>query len=102
MVKTIYSAEQFRDEFIRYGRGSQFSPAGFRGLWEHLEEVAGDEFNLDVIGVCVDFTEYGDAFEAVDDYTTEQFDDESDALEWLRDRTQVIELDNGGVIIANY
>jgi hypothetical protein len=106
MVKTIYSAEQFRDEFIGYGRGNQFSPAGFRGLWEYLEEAGGDEFNLDVIGLCVDFTEYENLAEAVEQYyDAEDYSDEEgmeQCMDDLRDSTLVIELDNGGVILANH
>ena len=101
MVKVL-SYYEFVNEFHSMDRGNQFTNAGLLGLYEMLEEyedATGEPFVVDVIGLCCDYSEYGDALEAVDDYTTEQFEDESEALEWLQEKTQVIELDNGGVII---
>jgi len=104
MVKVL-SYYEFVNEFHSMGRGNQFTNAGLLGLYEMLEQFedeTGEPFVLDVIALCVDYTEYGDAIECVNECTTEQFEDESDALEWLRDRTYTIELDNGGVIIQNF
>jgi hypothetical protein len=104
MVKVL-SYYEFVNEFHSMGRGNQFTNAGLLGLYEMLEQFedeTGEPWVLDVIALCCDYSEYGDALEAADDYTTEQFEDESEALEWLQEKTQVIELDNGGVIIQTF
>ena len=108
----------FADAFRRMGREDQFSREALEALFNYLEDYeqdTGEDIELDVIGLCSDFTEYGTAVEAAADYgfTTElEADDynspedfeeakESEAREWLEDRTIVIDFDNG-LIIRNF
>jgi hypothetical protein len=102
MVKVL-SYYDFVNEFEQMGRGNQFTNSGLLGLYEMLEEYQDqttEPLVLDVIALCCEYTEYGDAIECANDYANNEFDDEDEALEWLRDNTQVIELNNGGVIVA--
>ena len=108
----------FADAFRRMGREDQFSREALEALFEYIEnyeEDTGIRVELDVIGLCCEFTEYTTAVEAASDYgfTTElEADDynspedfeeakESEAREWLEDRTIVIDFDNG-LIIRNF
>ena len=108
----------FADAFRRMGRENQFSREALEALFEYIEnyeEDTGIRVELDVLGLCCEFTEYTTAVEAASDYgfTTElEADDynspedfeeakESEAREWLEDRTTVISFD-GGLIIKNF
>ena len=108
----------FADAFRRMGREDQFSREALEALFEYIEnyeEDTGIRVELDVIGLCCEFTEYSTAVEAASDYgfTTElEADDyedaesyedakEEEALEWLQDRTEVVIFDSG-LIIQNF
>jgi histidyl-tRNA synthetase len=53
---TIDTASQFRNEFHRAGRATQFSYDGLGLLFEYLEEVSPD-LDLDVIALCCEYRE---------------------------------------------
>lgn len=56
------------------------------------------EIEFDRVAIRCDWSEYKSAIEAAEDIYSEEFGEEDEALEWLRERTQVIEFD-GGVIV---
>ncbi len=105
----------FRESFRTIRRQNQFSWQGLEALFDYLKELEddiGDELELDVIALCCDFSEHDSACEAAREYGwsgTDRDEDESDedyseraeneALGWLRDRTSVIEVSSGSVII---
>ena len=108
----------FADAFRRMGRENQFSREALEALFEYLEnyeEDTGIRVELDVIGLCCEFTEYESAITAAEDYgftseleaddyeDAESYEDakEDEALEWLQDRTIVISFDSG-LIISNF
>lgn len=102
-MKTTVSLYQFREQFRIQGRESQFSRDALSALFDYIEELesdTGEEIELDVIALCCDYAEHADAVEAAKEYGWEG-DDEDEALEWLRDRTTVIEF-SGGIIIGNF
>ena len=82
---------------------------------EEYEQDTGEDLELDVIGLCCDFTEYETAVKAASDYgftseleaedynSPEDFEEakEYEAREWLEDRTIVIDFDSG-LIIQNF
>ena len=119
MKKTVY-ADDFVRAFDDYNRGDNFSKAGRYALFnwfDQMESEGEQEFELDVIAICCDFSEYESAFEAGIQYGTFQdiledkekasdeplSDDEKEALalEYLEENTVVIPFD-GGVIIQNF
>ncbi len=57
---TTVSFDDFANAFERKGRGDQFSPAGLRALFDHLEQEE-DAMNLsielDVIALCCEYAE---------------------------------------------
>ena len=75
------------------GRHNQFTYDGLNALYTYLEEV-NDNFELDVIALCCEFTEYQDIEECFKDYDCE-------SLTQLQERTATILFDNH-IIIQNF
>ena len=98
MKKTINECA-FISAFADMGRQNNFSVAARRALFAHIEDLErdnGEEYELDVIAMCCDFSEHKTALEAATEYGFEADPEdpemaEESALEWLRDRTTVLE-----------
>ena len=111
MVKTITESE-FVEAFDDYDRSENFSIEARRGLFEYMEDMEesmGEPMELDVISVCCEWGEYESAVEACQDYVSEfddsdpnDPDDELKAHEFLCERTSVIRLASGGVVIEAF
>ena len=101
IVTPIRSREELQEEFEAFGRGDQFSREGFAALFEYLTDLAieqDDRYELDVIGECCSWTEYGSMQEAIDAYGYDVT-----CLDDLRDLTlAVIVLPSGGVLMYNF
>lgn len=70
IIKTV-SAYDFERAFVDYGRKDQFTYDGKLALYEYLTELSddmGEPIELDVIGLCVDFTEYANLEEYSEQY----------------------------------
>ena len=105
-----------QNEFVRRFlaiRPEQFSREALVALFDFLDEQErdlGEEQELDVIAICCDWTEYPSALEAAEAYgfepkaTEDERADkaEEDALWFLRDKTTVLELESGAVVVLNY
>jgi hypothetical protein len=105
-MKQTITEYQFVDAFRLCGRETQFSVPARRALFDYLESFehdSGTELELDPIGICCEFAEYPCALEAAKVYGLELRgdDEESRALEWLREKTQVVEFE-GGIVIQNF
>jgi len=111
-MKITVTESMFCDQFDKL-RPNNFSNAGLKALFAHFEEMEsdqGEEFELDVIAICCDFTEYDSALEAAEanGFEPKQSDDERadtserDALEFLQDNTTVLDLSVNGVVVQNY
>jgi hypothetical protein len=99
-MKQTVTSYQFVDSFRAAGRESQFTRPALFALFDYLEsyeEDCGVELELDPIGICCEWAEHDSAIDAANEYG-QTFDDESEALEWLREQTQVVEFE-GGVVI---
>ena len=117
-MKVTVSRKDFRLAFERARRADQFSCAALDALFDYLEEMeegSGEEMELDVIAICCDFTEYDSATEAAMAYNWTAFERDEDededehaersdaeALDWLRDRTSVIDVPGGAVVIQDF
>lgn len=125
-MSIVTTLPAFRQAFRDYNRTDNFSHEGLEALHEYLEQLSDDigaPIELDVIGICCDFAEYDSAEECALEYGWErperdtdvdddgepvQSDDEyfaecnDDAREWLRYRTTVLELSDGGVVIQQF
>ena len=105
-MKQTVTEYQFVDSFRACGRESQFSVAARRALFDHfeiIEQYQDEEIELDPIGICCEFAEYPCALDAAKVYGLELRgdDEESRALEWLHEKTQVVEFE-GGIVIQNF
>ena len=121
-MKRNVTQYDFTEAFRGMGRGDSFSYEGRKALYDYLiqyEEDCGEEIELDVIGLCCDYSEYGTALEAAKEYgfklegpnpyastirppkEDEEDEQEEVALDWLEERTSVIAFD-GGVIIQGF
>lgn len=105
-MKTIVSEYQFIESFRLCGRETQFSIPARCALFAHfenIEEYQDEEITLDPIGICCEFAEYPSALEAAKDFGFKDGIDskEESALEWLQNRTQVVEF-NGGLVIQQF
>jgi hypothetical protein len=107
MITMNVDRYDFREAFRAFGRADQFSPAALDALFEYLDELSddtGEPYSLDVIALCCEWAEYSSAREAAADYGLDHDagddDDEIErvSLEWLRDRTTVLETSEGVVI----
>ena len=102
-MKQTVTSYQFVDSFRATGRESRFSRAALFALFDYLEsyeEDCGVELELDPVGICCEWAEHDSAILAAKEYG-QTFDDESEALEWLREKTQVVEFE-GGIVIQQF
>lgn len=108
-MKQEVTFSSFTDSFSDSYKDN-FSYNGKRALYDYLielEESTGEEIELDTVAICCDYSEYSTALMCAIDYGFEPDkeqtaeEQESEALRWLNDRTQVIEF-QGGIIISQF
>jgi hypothetical protein len=88
-MKQTINRTAFHDAFINMGRKEQFSYEARNALFDYLEEYedsTGEEIELDVIGLCCDYTE-AKVSEVLADYSLSSLED-------IQDRTTVIVVDD--------
>ena len=106
LVTTIDNSYQLEQLFRECGRENHFSYEGFNALYDYLDEYSdevGEDFKVDVIAICCDFTEYESWEDLYNNYSysynneSETFEELEknngldDFKEWVQDRTIVIE-----------
>ena len=113
-MKQSVNLYKFARAFVNANRAEQFSYEGKKALFGYLEDIeigAAEEFELDVIALCCEYTEYENIAEYVRDYTPDvekaDFDNNEDYAEavkdYIRDNTTLIEIeDEEGFIIQQY
>ena len=97
MIIQHITEDQFINEFESI-RPNNFSREGLCALYEWLEDMSEDDskpYELDVIAICCEFTEYASLDAIQDNYGDIMLDD-------VNDNTLVIELANGGYILQDY
>ena len=97
ITQSEISINDFQRAFIDFNRGSQFSNEALDGLYEYLEELEGDigeEYELDVIALCCEYSEYNSKGEYYDQYS------HSDRVDC--DEHIVAELYSGGIIVRDW
>lgn len=119
MIKQNIGFSEFCDAFWDAHKDN-FTYQGKRALFDYLENLSketGEDIELDNVALCVEYTEYENAYEAMqayqpddmpvegedgDDLTEVQAKNEEAAHKWLEDRTTVIDVEGGAVIIADF
>ena len=97
ITQTDISINDFQRAFIDYGRANQFSNEGLDGLYEYLEEAfndMGEEYELDVIALCCEYSEY----DSVDWYYANYSHSDKEEC----DENIVSNLYSGGVIVRDW
>jgi len=84
-------------QFKAYDR-DYYSLDGYQAMIDMFEDM-GTNWELDVIALCCDFNE-SDIEELRQEYdlNEEEYPEDSDVLDWLNNKTYIIELDNGAVL----
>ena len=107
MIKTI-TVSDFRDAFQRMGRKDQFSYKGLELIFDYIEDYerdTGEQVELDVIGICCEWSELS-AEDVIDQYDTDintegMAEDQIAAavFEWLNDETIVAGTTSAGDLV---
>lgn len=110
---------QFCDSFFGSYKDN-FSYEGKRALFDYLEgyeDDTGEDSELDIVALCCDYSEHDSAYDAMYQYQPEdmpnegeegddldeiQAANEAEALRWLEDRTTVIPVEGGSIIIQQF
>lgn len=117
----MYQQIEFSDfvqAFHDRGRKTQFTYEGLRALYDYLNSYeidTGEPLELDVISLCSEYAEYDSPLECAQNYGYEEGVDlephgsvdllevaeleNKQALEWLQDKTHVIEIEGKQNII---
>jgi len=108
MKKTI-TENDFVQAFTAYNRESQFSVKARRELFQYLEECeagSGTEFELDVVGLCCEYTEYDSIKECVEAFSNldefEMCDTDDEYRDVFACHTQVITWEEDCVLIQQF
>lgn len=103
LIKRV-SFDDFLKEFEKHGRGEQFSYEGKKALFEYLNELSedlGEPFELDVIALCCEFTQYNSLEDFNRDYSYSLGYDIKD-IEDINDYTIVIPVGDETFIIQDF
>lgn len=95
-MKTTVYFRDFTKAFDDAGRGTQFSTAGLRILFKHIEEIEedmGDQYELDVIALCCDFAE------ALTHEIARDYNVEGCVMEFLEDNGALVGITPQGTIV---
>ncbi len=100
-MKQTVNFSDFCDTFRNMGRDENFTYAGKRALFDYLEgmdEDTGTDTELDVIGLCCDFSEFADLAEFQEAYSIDYV-----TIKDIERETLVLDVADGdGFIIQNF
>ena len=102
MVQTITSFD-FHKAFEDYDRQNNFSYEALDLLFdyfERLEEDTGEPYELDVIGICCDYTEA--TLDEVNSNLGTDFEDLDEAQRYLEQHTSVVGLTQNTIVYQDY
>jgi hypothetical protein len=106
IYQTIDNASQFRDQFRQCGRTEQFSYEALGLLFEYLSDC-GSDIELDVVGICCEFSE--DTPESIaDNYSIDveglnEGEAKDTVLAFLEDHTSVVgETSSGSFVYVQF
>lgn len=103
MYQTINQSD-FVSAFKQSERKNQFSYAALCAIFDHITEIEesdGNDIEFDLVSICCDWCEYDSAQEAAKAYGWSEWRD-GQAMQFLSNETQVIELKGGAVVIQNF
>ena len=104
------NVNDFRDEFEAYGRDN-FSYEALEVLfnyYDNLSEDIGEDWELDVVSICCEWQEMDKEeilrqySHCIDDEEAEEDEQFGQILDYLRDNTEVIELEGGTWLVRAF
>jgi hypothetical protein len=98
MIISTVSINDFHNAFNSM-RPNNFTYEALDAIYDYIYEVAsmtGDTYKLDFIALCCDWCEYASFEDLQKDYCN------IDTLEELDDKTLVLGLDNGGLVLQTF
>jgi len=99
-MKQTITQSSFIDAFLHLNRQGDFTYKGKVALYKYLtnlENETGEELELDVIAICIDFSEYED----LEDYNKSN-NAEFTSIKELQNSCNVIMIDNEAFIVENF
>ena len=99
LIKKVYFND-FLEEFKKYEREDSFSYEGKKALFEYLYELGddiGQPIELEIIGLCGEFTE----FENLEEFNN-YYNLDLDYIDDINDYTIVIPIDEESFIIQDF
>ena len=96
LYNTIETAQELQREFRAYDRDN-YSLAAYEAILDYFDECYPEGFELDVIGICCDFTE-ATLEEVANDYNL----DTENIFEQLQCNTWAVETAEDTVLYINY
>ena len=100
MKKTI-NFYDFERAFVSDTYQDHFTYEGKKALFDYLEEYedsTGEQIELDVVGLCCDYTEYYN----LEDFQAAYGQDEYPDIDVIQDSTSVIMINEESFIIQNF
>ena len=100
MYRTINEYE-FEQAFKKMDKDN-YSYDGYRALYEFLDEICSSDdkgFELDVIAICGDFTEYENLEEFQKEYYDDVAGDKFKTIEEIEEETMVIRIEDSDSFI---
>jgi hypothetical protein len=101
IVKTVTQSD-FQDAL----KGEGFSYDGTKALYDYIDALSddlGEPYEFDAVAIRCDWMEYTSLTEAYHEYKPTDLDaEENTMLEYFEDNTQLIKLDNGGVLVQAF
>jgi hypothetical protein len=109
-----------RNDFVHAFKSShtynKFTVEALDALYNYFEEIEDDtamSIDFDMVAICCEYAEYGTSLECAEYYgfnsvagiDPEDFEHtpETEAREWLENRTQVIDVqDTGRIVVASF
>ena len=106
MITNEVTLSDFFQEFKRYDRDN-FTREGMNALYNYLYDLSediGQDIELDVIALCVEYTEYKTVEEIVEqyDHLLSDTSDNEKVLEELREHTTVIDVTDVNDNVVGY
>jgi len=99
-MKITINFNDFERAFQRYNRDNNFSFFGLQVLFNYLEDLESDmaeDMELDVIGLCCEYTEY-ESLQIFQDEHGKEYE----SIEDIENQTIVIPINEESFIVGNF
>ena len=105
-MKVSINKYEFSNMFDQFNRSENFSREAREDLFEYLEELFGDDYEVDIIAICCEYSE--DTIDNIIDNYSIDIDQDEDklqqVLDYLNDHTSVVSVtgDDESILYAAF